>query len=389
MASDFREVSGLRVRHRIFYTILRPLVSLFLKCFYGYRYRVAKDLPEQYIVLSNHATDFDPVFVGVSFKRQMYFVASEHIARWKHFYRLLDYVLAPIMRRKGTVASTTVKEMMRYLKKGANVCLFAEGARTWDGVTAPIHPSTAKMIQHAGVALVTFRIEGGYFFSPLWSVGKPRRGKVQGGVVNVYTKEQLAAMTVEEIHRAIETDLHEDAYARQLTAPTPYRSKRPAERLETLLFTCPHCGMVDTFSSEGDTVQCKACHFSFTVDTFGFLQGAPYRTVKELYDWQSGQVPEHMQNGVAYSSPFATLSVVSNHTEQPLDSGVLTMDGDTLRCGETAFAVGDITDMAMHGRHAIVFSVDKIYYELIPETRSNALKFLLYYKACKAHIPAL
>lgn len=42
----------------------------------------AEGLPENYIVLSNHVTDYDPLLVGVSFPGQMYFVASEHITRW-------------------------------------------------------------------------------------------------------------------------------------------------------------------------------------------------------------------------------------------------------------------------------------------------------------------
>ena len=375
----------MNLRHRFFYAFFRPLVDLFLKLRFGYRHEMAKNLPEQYIVLSNHTTDFDPLFVGVSFKRQMYFVASEHIARWKHFYRFIQFGFAPITRRKGTVASSTVKEMMRHLKKGANVCLFAEGVRTWDGVTGPIHPSTAKMIQHAGCALVTHRLEGGYFVSPQWSVGKPRRGAVRGGIVHVYAKEQLAAMTVEEIHRAIETDLFEDAYARQEASPTPYRSKKAAERMESLLFVCPQCGQRDTFTSQGDTVCCRACNMSFTYDAYGFLHNAPFYTVKELSDWQKEKVDEHVEANETYQTPFATLSMIVDHVEQPLDSGALTMNTQEFVCGGTSFAMEDITDLAMHGRHALVFSVNKKYYEILPDTNVNAIKFLLYYNACKAH----
>ena len=46
------------------YKLLRPLVILLLKCVFGYTYETAKHLPANYIVLSNHATDFDPLLVG-------------------------------------------------------------------------------------------------------------------------------------------------------------------------------------------------------------------------------------------------------------------------------------------------------------------------------------
>jgi 1-acyl-sn-glycerol-3-phosphate acyltransferase len=78
-----------KVRHKFWYAILRPLVIVFLKIKFGYKFKKVKDLPENYIVLSNHTTDFDPVFVGAGFKKQMYFVASEHITRWNTAYKLL------------------------------------------------------------------------------------------------------------------------------------------------------------------------------------------------------------------------------------------------------------------------------------------------------------
>ena len=171
----------MKKRHKIFYTLLSPLVKVYLKLKFNYSCKRGKELPENYIVLSNHATDYDPLFLGVSFPRQMYFVASEHITRFGVAYKLLKYVFAPIVRYKGTIAASTVIEIMRKTKRGGNVCVFAEGSRTWDGVTASIHPSTAKLVKAAGCGLVTFRLSGGYFTSPMWSGSKnTRKGTMLG-----------------------------------------------------------------------------------------------------------------------------------------------------------------------------------------------------------------
>ena len=43
----------------------------------------------------------------------------------------------------------------------------------------------------------------------------------------------------------------------------------------------------------------------------------------------------------------------------------------------------DITDMAMHGRRALVFSTKEEYYELIPSEDANSLKFHMLYQAYK------
>ena len=152
-------------KHIFFYTFLRPFVRIFLWLKFGYRCKVATELPETYIVLANHTTDYDPLFVASSFPRQMYFVGSEHIARWKFLYKLLKFAFAPIMRPKGTVAVSTTMDVLRKIRAGGNVCIFAEGARTWDGVTQPILPSTGKTVKSARSGLVTYKMVGGYFAS--------------------------------------------------------------------------------------------------------------------------------------------------------------------------------------------------------------------------------
>ena len=158
------------LRHRIIWTIIRPLVAVFLYFKFRYRYQKAKNLPDHYIVLSNHNTDFDPLFVAVSFGRQMYFVGSEHISRWKVAYPLLKWAFQPILRYKGTSAASTVMEMLRALRSGANVCMFPEGARSWNGVTAPILPSTPGPLLHP---VMTFHPQQALWIQPLNQIPNP------------------------------------------------------------------------------------------------------------------------------------------------------------------------------------------------------------------------
>lgn len=54
-------------KHIFFYKLVRPLVIAYLWLKFGYTFKVAKDLPDTYIVLSNHTTDYDPLFLAASF----------------------------------------------------------------------------------------------------------------------------------------------------------------------------------------------------------------------------------------------------------------------------------------------------------------------------------
>lgn len=373
----------MKKRHKFFWVVLRPLAALFVKIRLGYKYKVAKDLPEQYLVISNHATDYDPILVGVSFPRQMYYIASEHIARWKVAYFFLKNILAPIIRYKGAPATVAIMEAMRLMKKGANVCMFAEGVRTWDGTTCKIAPSTAKLIKSMKCGLVTYKITGGYFTSPMWSGASVRKGELYGAPVNVYTKEQLAEMSVDEIYETILRDLSEDAYERQLANPVPYKGKNLAKGLENLMFICPSCGKKDTFVSDGNQVRCKECSAAYVYDEYGMLQGAPYTTLKEFSDWQKEEIRKDIAKGVSYTAGFGTLKTVKNHEETPIAEGEVVFSTEEIICGEFKVSVSEITDLAMHGQRAIVFSVNKEYYELIPAEGYNSLKFFLYYEILK------
>ena len=90
------------------------------------------------LVVANHNMDYDPILVSMAFDDHLYFVASEHVFRWGLLSRLLVWAFAPIARMKGTADAQSAMQILRTLRKGRNVCLFAEGNRSFNGVTGPI-----------------------------------------------------------------------------------------------------------------------------------------------------------------------------------------------------------------------------------------------------------
>lgn len=366
------------------YKLLRPIGKLIVDCKFKYNYTVNKPMDEPYIVLSNHVTDFDPILVGLAFQKPMRFVASEHVARWGFLYKLLKFCFDPILRYKGALATTTIREMFSSIKKGQNVCIFAEGIRSWDGLSSPILPSTGKMVKSARCGMVTYHLSGGYFASPGWSEST-RRGEINGAVVSVYTKEEMAKMTAEEINDIIVRDLYEDAYERQLAAPKKYKSKKRAEGLENLLFLCPVCGGIDTIHTYRNNAECSACEHLFTYNEYGMLEGTSQSTVRELAAWQRNTLSElAWQDGFLLSVPEAVLQTVTNHKEQILAKGQASLNKEALTCGDVIIPLADIVDMALHGRRNLVFSTADNYYELRPAAGLNGLKLLWLYEEYKA-----
>ena len=144
-----------------------------------------------FILISNHVTNSDPFFIGLVYKpKSLAFVASEHIFRMGFISKLLKRYLAPIPRPKADSGVGAVRAVLKRLREGDPVVLFAEGDCTWNGVSGKIFPATGKLAKAAGVPLVTYRLEGGYLTSPRWSK-KARRGMMRGRLVHIYSPEEL------------------------------------------------------------------------------------------------------------------------------------------------------------------------------------------------------
>lgn len=368
-----------KYRHELIWSFLRWLVTPWLCHKFAFTPEQA-DIQGPYLVLANHNTDWDALLVALSFKKQMYYVASEHIFRWGFLSKVICWLLDPIPRLKGTTAADTVLTVMRRLRKGANVCIFAEGNRSWDGVTGDILPSTGKLARSCGATLVTYRLEGGYLTSPRWAGGSIRRGKMSGRVVGVYPPEQLKAMTPQEIYKTICRDLHEDAWESQKEAPVAYRHSEPAKYMERLLCVCPQCGQHGRLTSGGDTVSC-ACGFSVRFDEYGTFSGEniPFNNIREWALWQKERIGE-----LARSSPDVIFSdsglilneLTGNHGNTVIATGSLTLYPDRLECPGLTVPLESLSGIAIHGPQTIDFTAFDRHFELKSAEVYCAVKYL-------------
>lgn len=273
-------------RHKIFWALLTVIMKPYLIRRFNYKFKIC-GTQNPVLVIANHVTDWDPFFIGLCFPQHLYFVASDHIFRWGLSSNLIKWIFAPIPYLKSVKGVSPTREVLRRIKGGANVCFFAEGNRTWDGVTGNFLPSAGKLARISGATLATFRISGGYFTQPRW--GKDvRRGQMHGETVGIYSPEQLKAMTVEEINDIIAKDISEDAYARQRSENIEFKGKSPSEELETLLCICPECGSLGHMHSLGDLFSCSFCGFSVHYGKNGFFTGdkLPFDNIKDWSSWQ-------------------------------------------------------------------------------------------------------
>jgi 1-acyl-sn-glycerol-3-phosphate acyltransferase len=355
-------------RYQFLWRTFYPLVAAWIKRKFRYDPEICT-AEGPFLVLCNHNTDWDPLLLACAFPNYMSFVATETIFRWRFAGRLIIALMGPIARLKGKTAADTAMTMLRRLRKGISVAMFAEGNRSFNGLTNEILPATGKLARSSGVKLITYRLEGGYFTSPRWSDGL-RRGKMTGRVVRIYMPEELKAMRADEVNAAIRRDLSADAYAMQRKLMIPFRGKNLAEHLETVLCICPRCGAMGTLKSEGDTLRC-ACGFSVRYTEYGFLEGdgAPFDNIT---DWDRVQtekliaLAEAAGDGPIFSDDGMDLKEVfpDTHTDAPIGSGSMTLYADRLECCGQVFPLDALGGFSLVRAQTVDLSCGGRFFEI-------------------------
>ena len=370
-------------RHRRTWRILYALIRRPLCA----RFRLThEDLDAEgpILLISNHVSAWDPLLVAMSLPRkQVYYVASEHLFRLGPVTALLNWLVAPIPRRKASAGTDTVRACLRHFREGRSVCLFAEGEQCWDGRNSPIFPATGKLARTGGVTLVTFRLEGAYLSLPRWGKGV-RRGAVRGGPVGVYPPEQLKKMTPQEINALIERDISENAWERQRPAPVRYRGKRLAEGMERALYACPGCRKIGTLRTEDDRIFCP-CGFERVYEETGFFSPSePFENLAEWDDWQRMLLRErgfpHAGELLFSDEGVELTEIFTDHSEKSLGRDELRQYEDRIACGEWSVPLSDIDSMAMVQAHLLLLSAQGRYYQLRVRGRENLRKYLEIWK---------
>jgi len=368
---------------------------------YKFKYRCEKVIPESktFIVVSNHTTNYDAIMLGLSFNKLLYSVASDHIFRWGILSSLIKLLVSPIPRIKGKTEIRTTKEILKRMKRGGSVCIFAEGNRTFSGETVDIPESTGKLVKLSGSGLITYRIDGGYFSNPRWGRNL-RRGAMSGRMVAEYSPSQLQKMSPQRINEIIKQDLYVNAYAAQEKKPVRYIGKRLAENLEIALFLCPQCGGMDTLKSRDDHLECscglkvKYTPFGRLVDEHGTL---PFDTITQWSRWQQSKLPliaeEYMKSSgdepLTSDAGQSLFKVERARKSSLIGRGKIALYKDRLvfldSDGQSfSFPYCDISEMAIYSRMVLIFSTaDQISYEIKSEVPRSAVKYLEFFKLLK------
>ena len=378
----------IRRRHQIARDLAYVLLYPYAKWKYGVtveRFREQKERP--LLILYNHQTPFDQFFVGMSFRKHVYYLATEDLFSNGWVSKLIRWLVAPIPIMKAASDFAAVKTCVRVAREGGSIVIAPEGNRTYSGKTEHMSPSIVKLIRLMKLPVALYRIEGGYGVQPRWSDGV-RRGKMHSGVFRVLEPEACAAMDDEALFAAVREGLTVD----DSRSGGRFRSRRKAEYLERAVYWCPYCGL-SVFESHGNELECKGCHRKIAYGEDKRLSGVgfefPYATVADWYDAQSRFVrdldPAQFTEAPVFRDRARLSEVIPSKQKLLLrEDAELRLYGDRIAVDEEGpepllLPFDEVTAMAALGRNKLnVYHGGKIW-QFKPGKRFNALKYVNFY----------
>jgi 1-acyl-sn-glycerol-3-phosphate acyltransferase len=257
-----------RLVNRLFYRVMMGILRGFILRYFQLKPVNAKVVPSSGpgIILSNHSTLFDPIWVYAMLKRPVYFAATEDLFRKRALGQLIRWFGA-FPKRKAASDMAALRSIFTIAEKGGLVGVFPEGVRTWDGGMQPLNNSIAKLIRRLKVPVYVCRLEGAYLVYPRWA-RRWRRLPVRGMFSRLYEAGAIPGSDqkiLADIGAAIRSPDFDDASA------TPRRQQRGlAVNVTKVLYRCPSCGtmeglkVVRPFSS--NRVECSSCFSTWMID---------------------------------------------------------------------------------------------------------------------------
>ncbi len=301
-----------KLRHTVIYALFRPVFSLWFRLRYNYSYEKFAGNEDGLIVLSNHATTMDPFFVALSFKKPLFFVASDQLFNLGFASKVIEFLVAPIPKTKGVSDIKSVRDIKAYLDEGANVALFPEGNRTFIGKTVTIPEQIGKLVKLLKKTVVLYNLDGGYLSKPRWAM-KPRRGVMKGKIVNVLTYDDYKDMSPSEIYEIIKDNLQVNAFKEGKELTVKYKGSRKAEYIENVLYLCPKCKKLHTISSKGNFFKCDNCGLKVEYLENGELKSndkdMPFGNVQKWHEWQNKYIEENEMYFGKIDEPFKSFDM--------------------------------------------------------------------------------
>ncbi len=294
-----------------------------------------KELKPPFLLLSNHNAfmDFKVLTKAIFPRRANYVVAIDGFIGREWLLRNVGC----ICKRKFTNDITLVRQLARVIENGDIAVVYPEARYSLCGTTAVLPESLGKLCKLLNVPVATFICRGHHVNSPFWNLRSRKVKPTEADFKLLFTPEDLAAKSVDEINDALVQAFRYDDFAWLREKGLTMKGNFLAEGLDHVLYQCPHCGTEYEMTSKGNEIICKHCGKRWKMAPDGLLSAVEGETefshVPDWYEWERAQVRAQVEAGTYTSGelPVEVHSLPNSKDFIPLGKGTMVHDSNGFR----------------------------------------------------------
>lgn len=322
---------------RKFKWYLRPIASLVcLPYLVRYKPRITysggvENLEAPFLLLCNHNAfmDFSVAYKLLKGKKPNFVVAIDGFIGREQLLRNIGC----ICKRKFTKDLVLVRKLRKVLDRGDVPVLYPEARYSLCGTTAILPESLGMMIKSFGYPVAFLKCHGHHINSPFWDTSHTRGiDHNEAEYSLLFTREQLASLSVAEINEKLVEAFRYDEFAWQRENKIRVDDPKRADGLDKVLYQCPHCRTEYKMRSDGADLYCSACGKRWHMDEYGVLHATEGDTefshIPDWYEWERANVRKEVESGT-YSTGVLPVTVESLPNAKkfiPLGKGELIHD---------------------------------------------------------------
>lgn len=269
-----------------------------------------------YFILMNHSSFIDlEIAYKIFFPKPFNIICTSDGFVGKSF---LMRKLGCIPTNKFVTDITLIGDILHAIKKNnCSVLMYPEASYSFDGCATPLPQRLGVLIKKLGVPVVTVMTDGAFLRDPLYNGLQKRKVKVSAHVNCLFTAEEIAEKTAEELSETLEKVFTFDNFARQAKTQTPVTENFRADGLERILYRCAACGSEEKMIGKGTTLKCENCGKTYEMDIYGRLKALTGETeffhIPDWYNWERECVKKEILDGTYLLDTEVQIGILADY----------------------------------------------------------------------------
>ncbi len=295
-----REHQRPRRRSLFWHTVARLLIIPDLLATHLSIKQVDKLPDEPCLVLMNHCCFLDlKVAFKILYPRRFGVVATmdammgkEALMRW----------LGCIPTQKFVSDMNLIRDIKYMLTdQKSSVLMYPEAGYSFDGTATTLPDQLGGLVKLLGVPVVTIMTRGVYARQPLYNELHTRKVRASAEVRVLFSREQVKAMSVDELTAVLTEAFTFDQYAWQYENHVRITEENRADGLHRLLYKCPACGVEGETEGRGIHLTCHACGKRWVMTELGRMEAeegaSEFPHLPDWYAWERAEVKREIEEG--------------------------------------------------------------------------------------------